>query len=372
MKMKIIVGIAIVAAAAVGLGAVKALQFATLGKQPRIVPPETVSSAIAHQEKWPTTVSAISTVTAAQGVNVIAEIPGTVKEIAFESGAQVKKGDLLVKLDTSSEEAQLRALEAQTDLARINAERARKLLADNAISQSELDTAEATLKQSQANADAVRATIEKKQIRAPFSGRLGIRQINLGEYIKAGETTIVSLQSLDMVYAEFSLPQQELARLQTRLRVRLTSDTYPDKQFDGELTSLNPDLDSSTRAIRLQATFANPEQLLRPGMFARVEVVLPGEQDVLVIPAPAVLSAPYGASVYVIEKSTNNSSEQVVRQQFIRIGRTRGDFVSVEAGLKPGEKVASSGLFKLRNGATVVENNELTPKPQESPKPANT
>lgn len=374
MKLKIIVGIAVVAAAAVGLGAVKALQIGTLVKAAASMkpPPETVSSAVARLEKWPVTVSAVGTVTAAQGVNVIAEIPGTVKEIAFESGALVNKGDLLIKLDTSSEEAELRSLDAQTDLARLNAERARKLRAENAVSQAELDTAEATLKQSQASADALRATIEKKHIRAPFSGRLGIRQVNLGEYIKAGETTIVSLQALETVYADFSLPQQELARLQTKLRVRLTADTYPGKQFEGELTSLNPELDATTRSIRLQATFANKEQLLRPGMFARIEVLLPGEQDVLVIPAPAVLAAPYGASVYVIEQATNGAGGLTVRQQFVRTGRARGDFVSVEAGLKEGDKVAGSGLFKLRNGASIVENNELTPKPEKSPTPANT
>ncbi|MEY4388004.1 MAG: hypothetical protein RLY20_3287 [Verrucomicrobiota bacterium] len=374
MKIKIAIGIVIVVAAFAGLGAVKGLQIGTLIKAASTMrpPPETVSTAIAQTEKWQMTISAVGSITTAQGVNILAEMPGTVREIAFESGAFVKQGDLLLKLDTSSEEAQLRALEAATDLARINAERARKLRADNTVSQSELDTAEATLKQAQANADNVRAIIAKKQIRAPFTGRLGIRRVNLGEYVDAGKTTIVSLQALDTVYAEFSLPQQHLVDLKSGLRVRLTSDTYPDRKFEGELTSLNPDLDSTTRAVQLQATFENKEQLLRPGMFARIEVMLPDEQDVLVIPAPAVLSAPYGASVYLIEPSTNSADGLVARQQFIRIGRMRGDYVSVEAGLKAGEKVASSGLFKLRNGASVLENNDLTPKTEKSPKPANT
>ena len=371
MKIKIAIGVGIVLAALLAVGAVKGLQIGTLMKMPRTVPPETVSSAEAHPEKWQVTISAIGSVTAAQGVNVVAEIPGMVREIAFESGALVKQGELLLKLDTSSEEAQLRALEAATDLARINAHRARKLRADNTVSQSELDTAEATLKQAQANADNARATIAKKNIRAPFAGRLGIRRVNLGEYVEAGRTTIVSLQALDTVYAEFSLPQQNLAELKPGLRVRLTADTYADRKFEGELTSLNPDLDATTRAIRLQATFDNKEQLLRPGMFVRAEVLMPGEQGVLVIPAPAVLSAPYGSSVYLIEASTNGTSGLVARQQFIRVGRMRGDFVSVEAGLKAGDKVASSGLFKLRNGSSVVENNELTPKTEQAPKPGN-
>ncbi len=373
MKLKITIAVVVVLAALGGLGAVKALQIGTLISNAKKFspPPETVSSAIARMEKWQATISAVGSITTSQGVNVVAEVPGSVVEIAFESGQMVNRGDLLVRLDTSSEEAQLRSLEAQADLARINAERARKLRAENAVSQSELDTAEATLKQAQANADTIRATIAKKTIRAPFAGRLGIRQVNLGEYIEAGKTTIVSLQALDTVYAEFSLPQQELARLSTGLKVQLTADTYPGRQFEGTLTSLNPDLDATTRAVRVQATFDNKEHLLRPGMFVRAEVLLPGEQDVLIIPTPAVLSAPYGDSVYVITPSTNATGGLVAQQHFIRTGRARGDFISVEAGLKPGDKVASSGLFKLRNGSSVVENNEITPKPEQAPKPAN-
>ena len=371
MKKKITLALVVVLVALGGLGAVKVLQIVTLVKAPRNMPPETISSAVARTEKWQATISAVGSITAAQGVNVTAEIPGPVSEITFESGALVAKGDLLVRLDTSSEAAQLRSLEAQADLAKLNVERIRVLYADKTISAEALETAESQFKQAQANADNIRATIAKKTIRAPFAGRLGIRQVNLGEYIEAGKTTIVSLQALDNVYAEFSLPQQELAQIATGLRVRLTADTYPGKQFEGELTSLNPDLDATTRAIRLQATFGNKEHLLRPGMFVRAEVLLPGEQDVLIIPTPSVLSAPYGDSVYVITPSTNAAGGLVARQQFIRTGRMRGDFVSVEAGLKAGDKVASSGLFKLRNGASVVENNELTPKPEQAPKPGN-
>lgn len=373
MKLKITLAVVVVLAALGGLGAVKALQIGTLIQAGKTFapPPETISTAVARAEKWQATVGAVGSITTSQGVSVVAEIPGSVTEIAFESGALVEKGALLVRLDTSSEDAQLRALEAQTDLARITAERVRKLRAENTVSQSELDTAEATLKQAQANADSVRATIAKKTVRAPFAGRLGIRQVNLGEYVEAGKTTIVSLQALDTVYAEFSLPQQELARLKPGQPVQLTADTYPGKRFTGTLTSLNPDLDATTRAIRLQATFENKEHLLRPGMFVRAEVLLPDEQNVLIIPTPSVLSAPYGDSVYVVTPSTNAVGGLVVRQQFIRTGRMRGDYVSVEAGLQEGDKVASSGLFKLRNGSAVVENNELAPKTEQAPKPGN-
>jgi len=372
MKLKIVFALVVVLIVFGGLAGVKTLQIRKMmaAGQAFVPPPESVSSAVARQEKWQETLDAIGSITAVQGVNITPEAAGTVSEIAFVSGAVVVTGDLLVRLDTSSEEAQLRSLEAQANLARINAERARQLRADNTVSQSELDTAEATLKQCQANADAIRAAIEKKTIRAPFAGKLGIRLVNLGEYLDTGKP-IVSLQSLSPVYADFSLPQQELARLKTGMRVRVTTDTYPDKKFEGDLTAINPDLDPSTRSVRLQATLDNPEQFLRPGMFARVQVLLPSEQTVLAVPAPSVLSAPYGDSVYVIEPGTNGAGAGlVVRQQFIRTGRALGDFVSVETGLKTGERVVSSGLFKLRNGMSVVENNAIAPATAEAPHPA--
>lgn len=373
MIRKIAIAIAIVLLVLGALAGVKILQFRKMmaAVQAQGQPPETISTATVHQERWQDTLDAIGTIAAVQGVNVTPEIGGTVSEIAFESGAVVGKGDLLVRLDTSSEEAQLRAIEAQANLARVTAERMRTLRADNTVSQSDLDTAEATLTQTLANADAIRATIDKKTIRAPFAGRLGIRQVNLGEYLDTGKS-IVSLQSLSPVYADFSLPQQVLAQLKTGMKVRVTTDTYPHRQFPGTLTAINPDLDQSTRTIRLQATLDNSEQLLRPGMFARVEVLLPVEQPVLVIPATAVLSAPYGDSVYVIEPqaATNGASTSLVaRQQFIRTGRTRGDFVSVTTGLKEGERIASAGLLKLRNGTVVVENNEIVPPASEAPQP---
>jgi membrane fusion protein (multidrug efflux system) len=334
-------------------------------------PPETVSGAVVTEETWERSISAVASITPVQGVTITAEVPGSIVEIAFESGSTVAKGDLLVRLDTTSEEAQLRALEAQTELARLNATRMRELRAERTVSQSELDNAEAILKQTQANADAVRAVIEKKTLRAPFAGRLGIRQVNLGEFMEAGKTAIVSLQALDKVYAEFSLPQQDVSRIQKGLKVRMTTDAYPGRKFEGVLTSLNPDLDVATRSVRLQATFENPEALLRPGMFASVEVLLPGDLKTLVIPATAVLSAPFGDIVYVIGTSTNSPDELVVQQQFIRTGARRGDFISVESGLKAGDRVVRSGLFKLRNGGSVVINDELVPKTDLAPRPSN-
>jgi membrane fusion protein (multidrug efflux system) len=374
MIRKISLAVFIVLLVLGGLAGVKALQIKKLMDSGKSFaePPESVSSALVREEKWQGTLTAIGSVMAVQGVTVTPEIPGIISEVSFESGAVVSQGDLLVRLDTSLEEAQLRALQAQVELAQLNLTRERTLHSQNMVSQAELDAAEASLKQNQGNADAIRATIQKKTIRAPFAGRLGIRLVNLGQYIDTGKP-IVSLQSLTPIYADFSLPQQELARLKTGMRVRVTTDAYPERRFDGTLTAINPDLDQSTRSVGLQATFVNPDQLLRPGMFARVEVLLPEEEPVLVIPATSVLSAPYGDSVYVIESrpgKDNAKPELAVRQQFIRTGHTRGDFVSVESGLKVGERIVSAGIFKLRNGMAVTENNDQSPKNDTAPRPS--
>ncbi|HOX57817.1 MAG TPA: efflux RND transporter periplasmic adaptor subunit [Candidatus Paceibacterota bacterium] len=374
MVRKISIAVLLVVLVVGTLAGIKALQVARLMAAGKSFspPPETVSSAVVHEEKWQGTLTAIGSVTAAQGVTVTPEIPGIVREIAFDSGAVVAKDDLLLRLDTSEEEARLRALQAQEELARINLARERSLREQNMVSQSELDSAEATLKQTRGNADTIRATIEKKTIRAPFAGRSGIRLVNLGQYLEAG-APIVSLQSLRPVYADFSLPQQDLARLKPGMRVRVTTDAYPGRDFDGTLTAINPDLDQQTRSVGLRAAFDNADQLLRPGMFVRAEVLLPEARAVVAIPATSVLSAPFGDSVYVIEPkpgNTNSKPELVVRQQFIRTGRARGDFVSVESGLKPGQRIVSSGIFKLRNGMAVIENNSLAPKADLAPQPA--
>jgi membrane fusion protein (multidrug efflux system) len=334
-------------------------------------PPETVATAIAHAEQWQDVLPAVGSVTPAQGVIVSPEISGTVSEIAFESGATVSKGDLLVKLDTSSEAAQLRAAEAQLELAQLNLGIARRLMTNQTVSLVELYTAEAAVKQTQANADTIRATIEKKTIRAPFTGRLGIRLVNLGEQLDVGKG-IVSLQSLSPLFVDFSLPQQDLAQLKTGLKVRAVCDSYPDQTFVGELAVISPDLDTVTRNVRLRAKFENADGLLRAGMFVRVKVELPGENTVLVIPATAVLSAPYGDSVFVVEsKVEQGKTNLVVQQKFIRTAKTRGDFISVETGLKAGDHVVTAGIFKLRNGMGVQENNVATPDTSLTPTPPN-
>lgn len=371
MKKKIIIAIVIVLVVVGGLAGIKVLQVNKLVAQNKdfVPPPETISSAVAREEAWRESISGVASIVAAQGVVLTPEIPGTVSEIVFESGAEVNKGDLLVKFDTSSEEAQLRAIEAQVVLWRLNYERAQQLWTNNAMSKAELDAADATLKQGEANADTIRATIAKKTIRAPFAGRTGIRSVNLGAYVDKG-IPVVSLESLTPVFAETMLPQQALASLKTGLEVQLTTDAYPGKTFAGTLTAISPDFDSTMRSVRVQATLQNDEQLLRPGMFARIEIVLPEQNKVLVIPATSILSAPFGDSVYVIENSTNNAGGLVARQQFVRVGRAKGDFISIESGLKAGDRVVASGLFKLRNGVSVLVNDEITPKSTKKPTPA--
>jgi membrane fusion protein (multidrug efflux system) len=375
MKSKVFVGIIIVVCVLAVIVMVKGLQFKAMGDAQKAMPlpVSTIASFSATNENWQDSFTAIGTVNAAQGVMVSPEIAGMVSEIDFDSGATVKRGDLLLRLDTMSEEAQLRAAQAQVDLARLTAERNRKLIVDKTVSQSDFDSAESMLKQSQANADAISAIIDKKTIRAPFAGRLGIRLVNLGQQLDVGKS-IVSLQALSPVFVDFSLPQQDLSKLATGLQVKVTSDAYPGTNFMGELIAINPDLDINTRSVQLRASFANAEQLLRPGMFVRAEVILPVTQPVLVIPSTAVLSAPYGDAVYLIMNAkdaglTNLPPTQLVAQQkFIRTGRSRGDFTVVESGLQPGDQVVSAGLFKLHNGDPISINNTNAPTPVLSPR----
>src|SRR6266702_4033241 len=285
--------------------------------------------------------------------------------------AEARKGDVLMKLDTSSEEAQLRTAEADLQLARADLERARDLAARKVISKAEIDAAESKFKQKEGAADNLRAMITKKQVRAPFDGQLGIRQVNVGQMINAGQQ-VVALTALDPVYVDFALPQQELAKLVTGFEVDVHTDAVSGREFKGKLTAINAMVDTVTRNVTLQATLENPDHALRPGMFAKVEVMLPEKHKALVVPGSAISYAPFGDSVFVIEKKKDPKSgkeSQMIRQQFVRVGEARGDFVSILDGLKPNETIVSTGVFKLRNGMTVTINNDLAPKPQMNPTP---
>ncbi len=354
---------------------VKMMQFSAMGAAAAgmAMPPEIVTAAPVTDTMWETNLTATGSLVAVQGVTVGAEVAGKVVKLAFESGATVKAGDLLVQLDVSTEEAQLRAAEATAALAAVNLTRARELRQNNTNSPADLDAAEAQAKQAAAQADSIRAVIAKKTIRAPFAGRLGLRLVNLGQILKEGDA-IASLQTLDPIYVNFSVPQQQLAVLAPGAAVRVTSDAAPGETFVGEINAVNPDVDPATRNVRVQATLANAAQKLRPGMFAQITVVLPTREKVLAIPATAVLYAPFGDSVFVIEDQKNEKTgqmEKVLRQQFVQLGATRGDFVAVTSGLKPGETVVSSGVFKLRPKETVVIDNKLAPDAQLAPKPRN-
>jgi membrane fusion protein (multidrug efflux system) len=348
------------------LGGIKGLQISRMtaaGKQ-FVPPPETVTSFEVQTKAWETLLTSVGTLEAVQGVMVTAELKGKVENIAFEPGAKVRAGDLLVQQDISSETAQLRASEAAVKLAKITLERTRKLLSEKTVSQSQYDNADAQYKQAAAQADNIRAAIAKKTIRAPFAGRLGIRLINLGQALNEGDT-IVSLQSFDPIFVNFSLPQQQLAIVRPGLTVRMTTDALPGRTIEGKITAINPAVDTATRNIKIQATAANPGEQLRPGMFVNVKVVLPTQEKVLPIPATAVLYAPYGDSVFVVEEKKNEKNSQpsmIVRQQFIRLGEKRGDFIAVASGLKEGETIVSTGVFKLRKGQSVVVNNSLAPE----------
>jgi membrane fusion protein (multidrug efflux system) len=335
---------------------------------------ETVTSATVKEEDWPPVLSAVGSVSAVQGAVVSSELGGVVSQIAFENGSTAKKGDLLVLLDASAEEAQLHSAEADLELARADLERSRGLATRKVISKAELDAAESKFKQKSAGVDQMRSMITKKTVRAPFDGQLGIRQVNIGQMINAGQQ-VVPLTSLDPVFADFALPQQHLGRLSTGLEVHVTTDALPGRVFIGKLTALNSMVDVATRNVALQATLENPDHVLRPGMFAKIDVVLPEKSRALVIPGSAISYAPFGDSVFVIEKKKDpktGKESQVIRQQFVRVGEARGDFVSITTGLKAGETVVGTGVFKLRNGMAVTINNDLAPKPQVSPTPADT
>ncbi len=356
------------------LAGTKVLQFQTMFAQGASFapPPETVTTAEVKPDRWQPTLSAIGSITAVQGVMISAEISGTVKHITFESGATVKAGELLVELDTAVEQAQLRSADASADLARASLNRARDLRGRNLVSAADFDAAEAQAKQSVAQMDNIRAAIAKKFIRAPFSGRLGIRQINLGQFLDNG-AAIVTLQSLDPVYANFALPQRYLSQLRSGMTVRIAADAFPKQSFDGRITAISPEVDS-VRNVRLQATLSNSENRLQPGMYVEVSVVLPETEQVLLIPASAVLYAPYGDSVFVLEDKKDEKTGQtgkVLNQKFVRLGPARGDFVVVASGLEAGQILVSTGVFKLRNGMGVVIDNALAPKPQLAPTPAN-
>ena len=332
-------------------------------------PPEAVTTLVAKSERWRDTSGAVATVAAVNGVTISADLPGIVDSISFQSGQWVKQGDVLVRLDTKQEAAQLVSAEAKRELDRANFERAKQLLGQQVIAQADYDAAASSYDQSKAAVVNIQATIARKTIRAPFSGALGIRQINLGQYLTSG-APIVELQSFDPIYVNFGVPQQELGTMKPGTEITVTSDALPGETFKGKVSAINSVIDQNTRNAWVQATLANAKGRLRPGMFVKTQVALAHEQDVVPVPASAISYAPYGDSVFIVGemKGPDGKAYKGVRQQFIKTGAARGDQIAVLSGVKPGEEVVTSGVFKLRNGASVLVNNEITPSNQTAPK----
>jgi len=376
MKTKpILVAAAILIGILLAVGGVKFFQIRALiaSGESGGRPPETVSTAVVEADDWVRSVESVGSVRPVQGADLSVETSGIVSKIHFANGAEVRAGDLLLELDSTAEQANLRAAEADAELARTVFDRTKSLRTTNAVPQSELDSAAAQLRKAQAAVEQWRAEIAKKQLHAPFDGRLGIREANVGQFVNNGDK-IVPLQSLDPMFVDFLLPQQLLPAVAAGQRIVVRTDAAPGREFEGVLTAVNSEIDPVTRNIRLQGTLENPDGALRPGMFARVEVFQGGADRVLRIPLTALFRASYGDSVFVVSEKTgeDGAKEMVAEQRFIRTGRAAGDFISVVEGLSEGDTVVSAGAFKLRNGSSVRVDNSLAPQPSTSPKPENT
>lgn len=336
-------------------------------------PPAAVTTVVVKAQTWQPVLSSVGTMKAVNGVVLSTDLAGIVAEIAFESGAAVKKGDLIVKLDTQQEDAQVRSAQAKLALAKTDLVRKRDLIAKKAIAESEFDSAESQVLQMDAAVEEMKALVARKKIVAPFDGLVGIRQVNLGQYLQPG-APIAPIESLDPIYVEFSVPQQNFDLIQVGKKLRLSASGISGRQFEGEITAIDSRVDETSRNVTVQGTVKNPDRALRPGMFVNVEVLLPQKEGVLAIPTSSISYAPYGDSVYIVTDVQNpdgSAGKQVV-QKFVKLGPKRGDQVSIESGLKDGEEIVSSGVFKLRPNAPVQVNNSVQPSNSLNPKPADT
>jgi membrane fusion protein (multidrug efflux system) len=368
-----IIGLILVIGALAGIKVGQIRAMIQAGKS-FVPPPESVTSAKVEVTTWQSRRAAIGSLVAVHDAVLGAEAPGLIRQVTFDSGQNVKRGAVLVKLDTTTEEPQLASATADAELAKTTLERARALRKGGANTQADLDAAEARAKQTEAQLGNLSAVIVKKTIRAPFDGRIAIRQVERGQVVSPG-TPIATLQSVDPIYAEFSLPQQALADLAVGQPVSVTIDAYPGSTWQGQVSTINSEVDASTRNVRVRATLPNKDGRLRPGLFVNVEVHAPGAHPVLIIPATAVAYAPYGDSVFVISGAeggdkAGDKGPLTVQPRFVRLGERRGDLVAVESGLKAGETVVSNGAFKLRKGMRVILNNALAPTVELNPKPS--
>jgi len=347
-------------------------------------PSVTITAAAAEPMRWDNTLEAIGTFVPVNGADVTVEVGGIVTAIQFESGARVEKGDRLITLDAANERGEYRKLQAQAELAELNRARREKLYKLDAVSKSDYDAAVAEANAAKASAEAQAGKLAQKDIRAPFSGVLGIRRVNVGQYLSPG-TRIVNLQSLDPIDIDFSLPEQYSGRVQPGYKVAVKVEAFPDETFEGEVTAVEPRIDAATRNFGLRARLPNKDLRLRAGLFGNVHLSLPGVREVIALPRTAISYDSYGTSVFVVQpkkadpaaesadapaaKDDANAPALEVSQRFIKLGEVRGDYVAVLDGLKEGEQVATSGLLKLRNQQPVIINNESTLKPELKPTP---
>jgi membrane fusion protein, multidrug efflux system len=371
-RMFVMLSVTLLFVAGLGFVKFKQIQVAIAQGAAFQPPPEAVTTVVATQEQWPSTLNAIGTMAAVRGVTVSADLAGIVDQIFFESGEAVREGQALVVLDTRQEQAQMAAAEAHRVLTRLNFNRMQDLLDQKVISKAEYDAATADSREAEARVGEIRASIERKTIRAPFSGILGIRQINKGQYLAGGDP-VVPLQSLNPIYVNFGVPQQALGEVRVGRTVRVTTDNLPNAAFEARVTAIDSVIDQTTRNVQVQATLANPDGTLRPGMFVQTQTTLGAEQQVIALPASAINYAPYGDSVFVVGdlKDDKGHTYRGVRQQFVKVGPARGDQVAVMSGINPGDEVVTSGVFKLRNGAAVLVNNAVKPGNNPAAKPEN-
>lgn len=343
-------------------------------------PPEAVNAAPVERQKWERTLEAVATVVSSKGVTISNEVPGVVSRLEFDSGGSVKAGQPLVELDASVERAQLGSVRARLVLAEQSLQRTKTLIGSGVSTQAELDAQDSTYKGLVADLRALQAQIEKKTVRAPFAGKLGIRGVNLGQYLAPG-TALTTLESTDSVFVDFTLPQQDLPLVTLGRPVRVRTEPGGKVIAEGKISAVDASVDAVTRSLKIRASFPNAQSVLRTGMFVNAEVVLPEHADVVAVPATAVIRAPYGDSVFVVEpkqpaagSAGPEGAQQgalVARQQFVRLGGTRGDFVSIEAGVDAGQKVVTAGAFKLRNQAPISIKNEVGAEAQLNPHPEN-
>jgi membrane fusion protein, multidrug efflux system len=336
------------------------------------IPPATVSAMTAEHQSWQPQLSAVGTLRAVRGVDVTTEVAGLVRSIEFKSGDEVKTGQVLAQLNADSDLAQLRSLEAAADLAATVYERDKAQLAAEVVSKAQVDTDAADLKSKRAQVAQQAALVEKKTIRAPFAGKLGISTVNPGQYLNAGDK-LVTLQSIDPIYADFMLPQQQLPRAGIGQKVTLSIDAYDGMSFEGKVSAINPKVDASTRNVQIEATISNNRRLLLPGMFATVKVNAGEEQRYLTLPQTAITYNPYGSTVFVIKPSGKKDQKGnpflTVEQVFVTTGPTRGDQIAILKGVEPGDQVVTSGQVKLKNGMPVVINNSVQPANSPNPTP---